>query len=53
MYVDHRVELKDGGAPLDRKNVWLLCGGCHCLKTARQRARRTAERPSVGGGGPD
>jgi len=22
MYVDHRVELKDGGAPLDRRNVW-------------------------------
>jgi 5-methylcytosine-specific restriction enzyme A len=45
MYVDHRVELKDGGAPLDRRNVWLLCGSCHSLKTAAERARRTAERP--------
>src|SRR5512139_3840746 len=43
MYVDHRVELKDGGAPLDRKNVWLLCGSCHSLKTAAERTRRTAE----------
>ena len=33
MYVDHKVELKDGGAPLDRRNVWLLCGSCHTLKT--------------------
>ena len=45
MYVDHRVELKDGGAPLDRGNVWLLCGSCHSLKTAAERASRTAERP--------
>jgi 5-methylcytosine-specific restriction protein A len=45
MYVDHRVELKDGGAPLDRRNVWLLCGSCHSLKTAAERVRRTAERP--------
>jgi 5-methylcytosine-specific restriction enzyme A len=45
MYVDHRVELKDGGAPLDRSNLWLLCGRCHSLKTAAERARRTAERP--------
>ena len=45
MYVDHRVELKDGGAPLDRRNVWLLCGSCHSRKTAAERARRTAQRP--------
>ena len=44
MYVDHRVELKDGGAPLDRRNVWLLCGSCHTRKTVAERARRTAER---------
>ena len=44
MFVDHKVELKDGGAPLDRSNVWLLCGSCHSLKTAAERARRTAER---------
>src|SRR5258708_18161048 len=41
MYVDHRVELKDGGAPLDRRNDWLLCGSCHSLKTATERASAT------------
>lgn len=45
MFVDHIVELKDGGAALDRSNLWLLCGGCHSLKTAAERARRTAARP--------
>src|SRR4051812_42679795 len=43
-YVDHRVELKDGGAKLDRRNVWLLCGACHSTKTVAERARRMAER---------
>ena len=42
MYVDHIVELKDGGAPLDRSNVWLLCASHHTAKTASERARRTA-----------
>jgi 5-methylcytosine-specific restriction protein A len=41
-YVDHIVELKDGGAPLDRKNTTLLCGSCHTTKTAVERARRMA-----------
>jgi 5-methylcytosine-specific restriction protein A len=45
MFVDHIIELKDGGAPLDRSNLWLLCGACHSLKTAAERARRIAERP--------
>jgi 5-methylcytosine-specific restriction endonuclease McrA len=44
MFVDHIVALKDGGAPLDRSNLWLLCGACHSLKTVGERARRTAER---------
>jgi hypothetical protein len=48
MFVDHKTELRDGGAPLDRRNVWLLCGSCHSLKTARERARRTAELPRGG-----
>jgi 5-methylcytosine-specific restriction endonuclease McrA len=47
MYVDHRAELKDGGTPLDRYNLWLLCGSCHSVKTVAERARRTAK----GGGG--
>jgi len=46
MFVDHRTELRDDTAgALDRKNLWLLCGSCHSLKTAAERARRTAERP--------
>ena len=45
MFVDHIVELKDGGAPLDRLNVWLICGAHHSKKTARERAKRTARRP--------
>ena len=42
MYVDHIVELKDGGAPLDRANVQLLCASHHTAKTTSERARRTA-----------
>jgi 5-methylcytosine-specific restriction endonuclease McrA len=45
MYVDHVVELRDGGAALERSNTWLLCGSCHGRKTTAERARRTAERP--------
>ncbi len=45
MFVDHIVELKDGGAPLERTNVWLLCASHHSLKTVAERAMRTARRP--------
>jgi len=48
MFVDHIVELKDGGAPLDRSNAQLLCPSHHAAKTAAERAKRTARRP----GGP-
>ncbi len=37
---DHIVELKDGGARLDPRNVQLLCHVCHQRKTARERAKR-------------
>lgn len=40
IYVDHKVELKDGGAPLDKRNLIGLCAVCHGKKTARERARR-------------
>jgi len=43
--VDHIVELKDGGAPLDRGNTMLMCGSHHAAKTAAERARRTARGP--------
>jgi 5-methylcytosine-specific restriction endonuclease McrA len=45
MFVDHIVELKDGGARLSRSNVWLLCGSHHSAKTAAKRVKRTAWRP--------
>ena len=37
---DHIKEIKDGGAPLDKNNIRLRCGGCHNRKTSRERARR-------------
>jgi 5-methylcytosine-specific restriction protein A len=40
VYGDHIVELKDGGALLDGRNVMLRCAPCHGAKTARERARR-------------
>lgn len=40
IYVDHIVELKDGGAPLDPGNLVGLCASCHAKKTARERAKR-------------
>jgi len=45
MIVDHIVELKDGGAPLDRSNARLMCRSHHNQKTAVERAKRTARRP--------
>ena len=40
IYVDHIVELQDGGAPLERQNLIGLCAPCHGKKTARERLRR-------------
>ena len=40
VFGDHIVELKDGGAPLDKTNVMLRCGSCHTRKTNAERARR-------------
>jgi 5-methylcytosine-specific restriction protein A len=40
IFGDHIVELKDGGAKLDPRNVRLRCGSCHTLKTNAQRAKR-------------
>jgi 5-methylcytosine-specific restriction protein A len=39
---DHIVELKDGGAPLDRSNIELLCHAHHQQKTAQARGARAA-----------
>ena len=43
MFVDHIVELQDGGDPLAQSNLRLLCGACHSHKTAAERARRQRE----------
>lgn len=37
---DHIIERKDGGAPLDKANIELLCQACHNTKTAASRAKR-------------
>lgn len=39
--VDHIVEIRDGGAKLDRNNVELLCSSHHGVKTAEARAKRS------------
>lgn len=49
LYADHIVERRDGGAPLDPANGQTLCAKHHSEKTARERSRRLAERPTLGG----
>lgn len=44
IFGDHIVELQDGGARLDKRNVMLRCPSCHTRKTAQERARRHATR---------
>ena len=44
LFGDHITELEDGGAPLDARNVQLLCGSCHTAKTVRARAERMRAR---------
>ncbi|MDZ4738361.1 MAG: HNH endonuclease [Alphaproteobacteria bacterium] len=40
IYADHIVEISDGGAKLDPRNVLLRCSRSHGLKTARERVKR-------------
>lgn len=40
IYGDHIIERKDGGAPLDPRNILLRCPPCHQRKTAAERAKR-------------
>jgi 5-methylcytosine-specific restriction enzyme A len=44
IYGDHRLELADGGAPLDEANIQLLCAACHGRKTVDERNKRMAKR---------
>ena len=38
--VDHIIEIRDGGAPLDLENLQSLCRACHNQKTAKARLER-------------
>ena len=40
VYLDHIVELRDDGEPLERSNLMLRCGSCHTRKSGQARARR-------------
>lgn len=40
LFGDHIVEIKDGGARLDKRNVRIRCGRCHARKTAMVRGQR-------------
>ena len=42
--VDHIVEIKDGGAKLDRANTMMTCSSCHTRKTVATRAKRAGIR---------
>jgi 5-methylcytosine-specific restriction endonuclease McrA len=45
MFVDHIKERRDGGAVLDRANLWCLCPHHHSMKTLEERAKRAGLRP--------
>lgn len=40
---DHIVEIKDGGAKLDKLNIMLRCDPCHGRKTAAERTKRLSQ----------
>lgn len=40
VFGDHIVELRDGGPPLDKRNILLRCGASHTRKTIAARAAR-------------
>lgn len=46
---DHIVELRDGGAPLDRRNIMLRCWPCHGRKTAAAARARAAAAAATRG----
>lgn len=53
LIADHIIEVKDGGALLDRRNILLRCMPCHNRKTAvRQRQRALGALPASRNGLP-
>lgn len=40
VYGDHVIEIRDGGARLDGRNVLLRCAKCHGRKTERRKRER-------------
>jgi 5-methylcytosine-specific restriction protein A len=37
---DHVIEIRDGGAKLEKQNIMLLCPPCHGKKTAAAKRAR-------------
>ncbi len=53
LIADHIIEVKDGGALLDRRNILIRCMPCHNTKTAEaQRLRAINALPASRGGLP-
>jgi 5-methylcytosine-specific restriction enzyme A len=53
LIADHIIEVKDGGALLDRRNILIRCTPCHNRKTAQaQRQRALGSLPASKGGLP-
>lgn len=44
VFADHLVELQDGGAPFDPRNIMLRCGASHTRKTLAVRGERLSRR---------
>lgn len=42
--VDHIIEIADGGAPFDMRNLQSLCNKHHSIKTARARLNRDGKK---------
>lgn len=49
IYADHVIELRDGGAPLDARNLLLRCAACHGRKSAAEREARATREARAGG----
>lgn len=48
--VDHIIEIEDGGAPFDIKNLQHLCHSCHNIKTGKEARKRNRKKKNGGFG---